>query len=87
MDAFTIDELTRILKYCPKLHNRGILVFDGWEEWKLHEGDARRIMRPDVKRMECFEFNGEKPKLVVDWHRLMLLDMVFSWGKKASYSH
>ena len=59
--------------------------FYGSEEWELHEGDARRILTSDLKRVEFFELNGKKPKLVLDWHEITMLEMRFSWGDKANY--
>ncbi|CAI9285285.1 unnamed protein product [Lactuca saligna] len=53
------------------------LRFDGLEEWELHEGDVRRKMTPDVKRVEFFEFKGEKPKLDLDWHEVTFMEMRF----------
>ncbi|CAH1426970.1 unnamed protein product [Lactuca virosa] len=52
VDAFTMDELIRILKYYPKVESLQLIVkekFDGPEEWELHEGEARRLMTPDLK--------------------------------------
>ncbi|KAL7598087.1 hypothetical protein Lser_V15G23344 [Lactuca serriola] len=88
VDAFTMDELIRILKYYPKLESLKLIVkeeFDGPEERELHEGDARKMMTPDVKKVEFFELKGEKPKLVLDWHEVTIMEMVFSWGTKAKY--
>ncbi|CAH1426976.1 unnamed protein product [Lactuca virosa] len=69
VDAFTMD-IIRILKCYPKVESLKLIVkekFDGPEEWELHEGEARRLMTPDVKRVEFFEFKGEKPKFISDW--------------------
>ncbi|CAH1426972.1 unnamed protein product [Lactuca virosa] len=88
IDAFTMDELIRILKYYPKLESLKLIVkeeFDGPEERELHEGDARKMMTPDVKKLEFFEFKGEKPNLVLDWHEVIIMEIVFSWGTKANY--
>ncbi|CAH1426994.1 unnamed protein product [Lactuca virosa] len=82
MDAFTMDDFNRILKYCPKLESLKLTIkqeFAWTEEWELHKGDTRRIFTSDLKRIEFFEFNGEKPKLVIDWENTTLLEMVFSW--------
>ncbi|KAL7599281.1 hypothetical protein Lser_V15G23325 [Lactuca serriola] len=82
MDAFTMDDFNRILKYCPKLESLRLTIkqeFAWTEEWELHKGDARRIFTSELKRVEFFEFNGEKPKLVIDWENTTLLEMVFSW--------
>lgn len=51
----------------------------------MHEGDRKRIMTPDLKSAEFFEFKGEKPKLVSDWDEVRCLEMVFSWGKKVTF--
>ncbi|KAL7598088.1 hypothetical protein Lser_V15G23345 [Lactuca serriola] len=86
VDAFTMDELIRILKYYPKVESLQLILkekFYGPEEWELHEGEARRLMTPDVKRVELFEYNGEKPKFVSDWQEDIYMEMVFSWGTKA----
>ncbi|KAL7602500.1 hypothetical protein Lser_V15G23333 [Lactuca serriola] len=69
MDAFNVDELIRILKYCPKLENLKLINIreDFNEKYEfLDEDETRRIMTPDVKRVEFFEFNGEKQKQVID---------------------
>ncbi|CAH1426984.1 unnamed protein product [Lactuca virosa] len=52
--------------------------FYGREEWESHEGGRKRIMTPDLKSAEFFEFKGEKPK-VSDWDEVRCLEMVFSW--------
>nr|KAJ0203610.1 hypothetical protein LSAT_V11C500255770 [Lactuca sativa] len=88
MGAFTISELIRILKNCPKLESLKLTIkkyeFYGEEllEWEQNGGDPREIMSPDVQQIEFFELNGEKPKLVLDspWNGYGLLQMVFSWG-------
>ncbi|KAL4590286.1 hypothetical protein LXL04_003214 [Taraxacum kok-saghyz] len=88
MDAFTVDELIRCLKYCPKLENLKLNItkvcsfqmeFDEECEW-LDEDKIRRLWTSDVKRVEFFEFNGEKPKLDIILHE-SILDMFFTWGR------
>ncbi|XP_042758199.1 putative F-box/LRR-repeat protein At3g28410 isoform X4 [Lactuca sativa] len=87
--AFTMEEFNRILKYYPKLESLKLIVIEElWrEEQEVHEGDPRSIFTNDVKRVEIFELNGEKPKLVIDLEEKVLLEIVFSWGKKFKYSH
>ncbi|KAL4590300.1 hypothetical protein LXL04_003228 [Taraxacum kok-saghyz] len=88
MEAFAIDELTRILKYCPKLENLKLSIRQYFAEeckW-LDEAETRRLWTPDVKKVEFFEFNGEKPKVVIDWHE-DILEMFFTWGDKARFSN
>ncbi|XP_023748967.1 F-box/LRR-repeat protein 13 isoform X1 [Lactuca sativa] len=88
IDAFNFSEFIRILKYYPKLESLKLVIkkqFYGREEWELHEGDRKRIMTPDLKSAEFFEFKGEKPKLVSDWDEVRCLEMVFSWGKKVTF--
>ncbi|CAI9285279.1 unnamed protein product [Lactuca saligna] len=69
MDAFTVDELIQILKYCPKLENLKLIITKDFNEKHefLYEDGIRRIMTPDAKRVEFLELNREKPKLVMDW--------------------
>ncbi|CAI9285280.1 unnamed protein product [Lactuca saligna] len=86
IDAFTMDELIQILKCYPKVESLKLIVkeeFYGSEEWELHEGEARRLMTPDVKRVEFFEFKGERPKIDIDWDEVTFMEMVFSWGTKS----
>lgn len=64
---------------------------------KLDEAETRRILTPNhLKMVEFLEFNGEKPKLVIekskpfiDVHGTQntLLKMIFSWGNKANCTH
>ncbi|KAI3524011.1 hypothetical protein L1887_02598 [Cichorium endivia] len=88
IDAFTYDDFILILNYYPKVKSLKLVVKEEFywpDEWELHEGDARKILSPDLKRVEFFEFNGEKPKLKSDWHEITILEMVFSWGIKVSF--
>ncbi|KAL4590299.1 hypothetical protein LXL04_003227 [Taraxacum kok-saghyz] len=82
MEAFTVDELIQILKYCPKLENLTLIIrkdFDEEYEW-VDEAETRRIWTSDVKRVEFFEFSGEKPKLDIEWCENELdLFLFFSW--------
>ncbi|CAH1426995.1 unnamed protein product [Lactuca virosa] len=100
IDAFTMDDLNRILNYYPKLESLKLIVkkeFVGVEYKKLDEATTKRILSPNhLKMVEFLEFNGEKPKLVIekpkpfmDVHGTQntLLKMIFSWGNKANYSH
>ncbi|CAH1426992.1 unnamed protein product [Lactuca virosa] len=80
MDDFTMDNFNQVLKYYPKLKYLKMNIekdFNGKYQW-LGEAKTRRILSSDVKRVEFFEFNGEKPKLVIDWTVDILL-LFFTW--------
>ncbi|KAL4590329.1 hypothetical protein LXL04_003257 [Taraxacum kok-saghyz] len=87
MDAFTMDNFNQILKYYPKLESLKLVIeedFDETCEW-LDEAETRKLWTPDVKKVEFFEFNGEKPELDIDWFEdIMMVD--FTWGKKNRYA-
>ncbi|KAL4590298.1 hypothetical protein LXL04_003226 [Taraxacum kok-saghyz] len=89
MEAFTVDELTRILKYCPKLENLKLIItkyFDEEYEW-VDEAETRRIWTRDVKRVEFFEFNGERPKLDIEWcENELQMNFTFFWEKRSRAS-
>ncbi|CAH1427140.1 unnamed protein product [Lactuca virosa] len=81
MDAFTMENFNKVLKYYPKLESLKLIIkqdFDEKYEW-LDEAETREILTSDVERVEFFEFNGEKPKLVIDWFE-DLLHLFFTWG-------
>ncbi|KAL4590288.1 hypothetical protein LXL04_003216 [Taraxacum kok-saghyz] len=75
MEAFTVDELIQLLKYCPKLENLTLIIrkvhFDEEYEW-VDEAETRRIWTRDVKRVEFFKFSGERPKLDIEWLMISL---------------
>ncbi|CAH1424170.1 unnamed protein product [Lactuca virosa] len=95
MDAFTMDNFNRVLKYYPKLESLKLSIkqlfsyqidfhgSDGTEYGWLDEDETREILSIDLKRIEFFEFNGEKPKVVIKWFD-DILNMYFSWGKETS---
>ncbi|KAI3790667.1 hypothetical protein L2E82_03883 [Cichorium intybus] len=73
----TDKPLIRVLKICPKLESLSLTIekvpygdnledSDESEYPKLDEAGNRRILTRNVKWVESFEFNGEKPKLVID---------------------
>ncbi|KAL4590295.1 hypothetical protein LXL04_003223 [Taraxacum kok-saghyz] len=84
MEAFTVDDLIQILKYCPKLENLTLIIrkdFDEEYEW-VDEDETRRIWTRDVKRVEFFKFNGERPKLDIEWCENELdLFLTFLWER------
>ncbi|CAI9285259.1 unnamed protein product [Lactuca saligna] len=86
MDAFTMDNFNRILKYYPKLESLKLIIeqdfhgSDGTEYGWLDEDETREILSIDLKRVEFFEFNGEKPKVVIKWFD-DILNMYFNWGE------
>ncbi|KAL4590327.1 hypothetical protein LXL04_003255 [Taraxacum kok-saghyz] len=85
MDAFTMDNFNQILKYYPKLESLKLIIKQifGEEYWllDLDEDETRKLLTPDVKRVDFLEFNGEKAKPDINWCRDELT-MVFTWGKK-----
>ncbi|KAL4590291.1 hypothetical protein LXL04_003219 [Taraxacum kok-saghyz] len=86
MDAFSMDNLNLILKNSPKLEFLKVYmeqIFHGKYKW-LDEAETRRILTGEVKIVEFFEFNGQKPKLVIDWYEDEV-DMFFTWGDKANW--
>ncbi|KAL4590296.1 hypothetical protein LXL04_003224 [Taraxacum kok-saghyz] len=89
MEAFTVDELIQILKCCPKLENLTLIItkhFDEEYEW-VDEAETRRIWTRDVKRVEFFEFNGERPKLDIEWcENELLMNFTFLWEKRSTAS-
>ncbi|XP_023748992.3 F-box/LRR-repeat protein 13 [Lactuca sativa] len=92
MDAFTFDNFNQILKYYPKLESLKLVIqqafrgSDGTEYGWLDEDETWSILSNDVKRVEFFEFNGEKPKVVTEWFE-DILDIFFSWGNEARFSN
>ncbi|KAL4590285.1 hypothetical protein LXL04_003213 [Taraxacum kok-saghyz] len=86
MEAFTVDELIQLLKYCPKLENLTLIIrkaLDEEYEW-VDAAETRQIWTRDVESVELFEFNGQKPKLVIDWFENEVY-MFFTWGNKANW--
>ncbi|CAH1426990.1 unnamed protein product [Lactuca virosa] len=92
MDAFTFDNFNQILKYYPKLVSLKLVIqqdfhgSDGTEYGWLDEDETWSLLSNDVKRVKFFEFNGEKPKVVLEWFE-DILDMFFSWGNEARFSN
>ncbi|CAI9285261.1 unnamed protein product [Lactuca saligna] len=81
MDAFTMDSFKRVLKYYPKLVSLELIIqqdFHG-KYACLDKDETMRISTPDMKKVAFFEFNGEKPKLLIDWRGDKLV-MFFTWG-------
>ena len=55
--------------------------FDEEYEW-VGEDETRRIWTGDVKRVEFFKFNGERPKLDIEWCENELdLFLTFLWER------
>ncbi|XP_023748986.1 F-box/LRR-repeat protein At3g26922 [Lactuca sativa] len=80
MDDFTMENFNQVLKYYPKLKCFKMNIekdFHGKYQW-LGEAKTKRILSRDVKRVEFFKFNGEQPKLVIDWTIDILL-LFFTW--------
>ncbi|KAL4590290.1 hypothetical protein LXL04_003218 [Taraxacum kok-saghyz] len=87
MGAFNLDELTQVLKCFPKLENLTLIItkdFDFGEEYEwVDEAETWRLMTRDVKRVEFFYFNGEKPKLDIKWfNNEAHMIFTFFWGKR-----
>ncbi|KAI3790669.1 hypothetical protein L2E82_03886 [Cichorium intybus] len=95
----TDKALIRVLKICPKLESLSLTIervsygdtsedsdeTDESDYPKLDEAGNRRILTRNVKWVESFEFNGEKPKLVIDWYGTNndWLYIHAKWGNKA----
>ncbi|CAH1434749.1 unnamed protein product [Lactuca virosa] len=90
IDEFTAERLIQALEYCPELESlsltfENVISCDPLEHPKLDDAATRRILPPDVKWLEFFEFKGEKPKLVLMYENgYGWMDLVARWGKQAS---
>ncbi|KAI3524008.1 hypothetical protein L1887_02591 [Cichorium endivia] len=79
--GYTVETLNTVLKICPKLESLSFTIenvytyerdseqYDETEYPKLDEAETGSILTPDVKWVESFEFNGEKPKVDIDWYK------------------
>ncbi|KAI3790665.1 hypothetical protein L2E82_03881 [Cichorium intybus] len=79
--GYTVETLNTVLKICPKLESLSFTIenvytyerdseqYDETEYPKLDETETGSILTPNVKWVESFEFNGEKPKVDIDWYK------------------
>ncbi|KAI3790670.1 hypothetical protein L2E82_03887 [Cichorium intybus] len=95
--GYTVKALNTVLKICPKLESLSFTIenvytyeheseqYDETEYPKLDEAETGSILTPDVKWVESFEFNGEKPKVEIDWYKNKneWLWIHARWGNKA----
>ncbi|KAI3790668.1 hypothetical protein L2E82_03884 [Cichorium intybus] len=84
---YTLTALIQVLKICPKLESLNltfkkvsyVLTFEDSDESEEPKLDS------DVTWVESFEFNGEKPKLDIDWYENKndWRYITARWGNKA----
>ncbi|PWA69322.1 F-box domain, FBD domain, Leucine-rich repeat domain, L domain-like protein [Artemisia annua] len=97
-DCFLMDVLIRILKCSPNLEFLHLIITEVYissEELetfieKLDEVETRTILTRHLKKLEFFNFVGEKETLAIARflleHGTALEELVFSWNNKDNYS-
>ncbi|KAL4590302.1 hypothetical protein LXL04_003230 [Taraxacum kok-saghyz] len=86
-DASTVKTLIQICKHSPKLESLQLTVekdFDPMELGEMDVTETASVLTPDVKWVELFEINGEKPKLEIYWDPSegAWRYLVATWGNK-----
>ncbi|KAI3524006.1 hypothetical protein L1887_02589 [Cichorium endivia] len=84
---YTVTALIQVLKICPKLESLNLTIKKVSYVFTWEDSDESEDPKSDsdVKWVESFEFNGEKPKVDIDWYENKndWRYITARWGNKA----